>query len=89
MFSAKELAYCFNKKNAAEHLAVRFAGKEAVMKALSGYVRPLDYQDIEIERTPRAAPQVHVKKIQKKKMFIQISLSHTKDTAVAVAIVYG
>jgi len=34
VFTQNELDYCFSKKVAAPHLAVRYAGKEAVVKAL-------------------------------------------------------
>jgi holo-[acyl-carrier protein] synthase len=32
IFTEKELDYCFKYKSPAEHLAVRYAGKEAVIK---------------------------------------------------------
>ena len=33
IFTGRELAYCSGRRKRAEHLAVRFAGKEAVLKA--------------------------------------------------------
>ena len=36
IYAKEELKYCFSKKNPAPHLAARFAGKEAVIKAMNG-----------------------------------------------------
>jgi len=35
IFSKNELEYCFSRKKATPHLAVRFSGKEAIIKALA------------------------------------------------------
>ena len=34
VFTSEELKYCFSHQDAAPHLAVRFSGKEAMIKAL-------------------------------------------------------
>ena len=48
IFTEREIAYCSKKKNKAQHLAARFAGKEAVIKALYCFGEKLFYKDIEI-----------------------------------------
>ena len=40
IFTARELAYCDGKRRRHEHLAARFAAKEAVLKALGTGLRP-------------------------------------------------
>jgi holo-[acyl-carrier protein] synthase len=77
-----------SKKNAAQRLAVRYAAKEAVWKALSAVKRgPLSHRDISVKNGPDGKPLVILpavmKKLQKK---IRISLSHTKEYAAAIAV---
>ena len=49
VFTKKELDYSFSKKEPASHLAARYAGKEAAIKALSSLGRKnLDYKKVEI-----------------------------------------
>ncbi len=88
VFTPKELAYCFSKKNPAQHLAVRFAGKESVVKALGGLgILNVVYADIEIVRQTSGAPYVMLKKpILQRKFEVSISLSHANGTAVAAAL---
>ena len=52
-FTAAEQAYCDSRKNPAESYAGRFAGKEAVGKALGfGVARAFAWKDIEIAGRP-------------------------------------
>lgn len=89
IFTPKELSYALNKKFHYSHLAVRFTAKEAVMKALG---KSTDFKDIEIQndsggvpsaklygRALKLASELGVKKIS-------ISLSHSKEMAIATAI---
>lgn len=86
IFTDKEIEYCSNKKNSAQHYAVRFAAKEAVWKAIGN--SNLTHKKISIRNTKNGKPEVvlphELKNLQNK---ISISLSHTKDFATAVAIV--
>lgn len=90
VFTAKEIAYSKDKHYKFSHLAARFCAKEAVMKALG---MSLDFKNIEIINDKAGAPQVKLygranKAAKGKKMKnIQVSLSHCKEYAVAVAIV--
>ena len=48
IFTDKEMKYCDNKGKPIQHYAVRFAGKEAVIKALYPFGLFLDVTQIEI-----------------------------------------
>ena len=88
VFTASEIRYCRSKKSAAQHFAVRFAAKEAVWKALSGLnLKGVGHKEIGVHRSPSGKPLVslsaRLKKFEKK---ISLSLSHTREYAVAVAL---
>jgi len=76
-------------------LAVRFAAKEAVMKALGTGVRGVGWRDIEILDNDRGAPfiQLHGKARDKAKEIglsqFSVSLSHSKQYAVAMVVGYA
>ncbi len=80
-FSGRELNYCFSYKDPAPHLAGLFAAKEAVAKALDG--QAVVYE-IEIRHTVVGKPMVWQKNKQNKKM--AVSISHTDQIAVAIAL---
>ena len=52
VFTEAERAYCFSRANPAQHFAARFAGKEAVGKALGCGVEFM-WRDIEIVGRPK------------------------------------
>jgi len=81
IFSVREISYCKNKKNSILHFAVRFAAKEAVIKALKD--KNLNLRDIEILNKGDGSPYVVVKGREGK---VHISLSHENDFVVAVCI---
>ena len=60
VFTAAEQAYCdANPKRRFEHLAARFAAKEAVLKALgTGWRGGIGWTDIEVLRDPAGKPSV-------------------------------
>jgi len=76
-------------------LAVRFAAKEAVMKALGTGARGVGWRDIEILDNDRGAPfiQLHGKARDKAKEIglsqFSVSLSHSKQYAVAMVVGYA
>ncbi len=86
-FTARELDYCLQKTNPAIHLAVRFAAKEAVLKAYAGFGRKLRINDVEIVLNSLGRPEVAHLRSSLPNLLIDLSLSHTKHTAVAVAII--
>jgi len=92
-FTAKEIEYCESKKAVmAQSLAARFAGKEAVAKALGtgfiGFVQPIQ---IEILNDDKGKPYVLLGDDLKKDFpditDISISLSHCNDYSVAYAVI--
>ena len=93
VFTEKELAYSHKKRYAYQHLAARFATKEAVLKAFGGgWLRSLPWKDVEIVNDKKGKPSVilhgeakHLKRKRKIKSIV-ISISHTKNYAVASAI---
>lgn len=86
VFSEEEISYCESKKNKEQHYSARFAAKEAVWKALAGkYSIPL--KNIVIQNIQNGKPQVVIKDKKLNKIKIEVSLSHTKEYAVAVALV--
>ena len=90
VFTAAEIEYCAGR---AQSLAGRFAAKEAVSKALgTGWRDGLAFPDIEIINDELGKPQVFlhgkVKEIFDHQQIKQasISMSHTDEIAIAVAI---
>lgn len=95
-FTEGEAAYCLARKNVGQHLAARFAVKEAVMKALgTGWGRGVRWRDIEVRRRPREAPQVLLSggAARRAKALgaarIHISIAHLRGEALAFAIAEG
>lgn len=90
LFTQKEIEYCFSRSNPSQHLATRFAGKEAVIKALDLNKKELliEYKDIEILLNKYKKPFVNIKqeKFDSKNIQIHISLSHSEDDGIAFAI---
>lgn len=80
VFSEKEIQYCFSHKDPSVHLAGFFALKEAVSKALGTTRYP--FAEIEVRHSEDGAPAVFHKG---KKLKVGVSISHTKDTAIAIA----
>ena len=97
VFSANEQRYCESKAFPSRHYAGRFAVKEAVTKAFGTGVGPhVSWLDIEVIRHPdTGAPSVKLSPRARKLARAQragdilISLSHTKNYAVAHALLLG
>ncbi|MHB1126546.1 MAG: holo-ACP synthase [Bacillota bacterium] len=88
LFSEKEHLYCRTFKNPAPHYAVRWCAKEAVYKAFSSFCK-LDLRDIEILNDESGMPRCEINnpEVLTIKPVIKVSLSHTKQTAIAIALV--
>ena len=84
VFTDEELSYAKNRRFPYEHLAARFAAKEAVLKAFSD--RQIDFKDIKIINNGVGKPICQLKNNRDNTQII-ISISHTKDYAVASAII--
>ena len=93
VFTAEEAAYCQRRGQQAEaSFAARFAAKEAVLKALGTGLREGSLQEIAVDNDGLGKPLVQLsghfamlaKQLGVKN--IQISLSHSRDFAVAYVI---
>ncbi len=92
-FRPQELAYSMHRARRVEHLAGRFAAKEAVFKVLgTGWGRGTAWMDAEVRRLPSGAPEVvlHGRCRQiASSMGIDtwmLSISHIRTVATASAI---
>lgn len=93
VFTAKEAAYCQSRgQQAAASFAARFAAKEAVLKALGTGLREGSLQEIAVANDALGKPLVqlsgHFAALSRQLGVknIQISLSHSRDFAVAYVI---
>lgn len=87
VFTANELRYCFAQARPAQHLAARYAAKEAVVKALAAvFPDALSYDQIEIVHTASQAPVVRLRHAVAEAFSILISLAHAGDRAIAFAL---
>lgn len=85
VFTDGELAYANDRARPGQHLAARFAAKEAVVKALG--LGGLELRDIEVEAgepptvklSGRAAEAAAGRRVR-------VSLTHSRDSAAAVAL---
>lgn len=90
IFTQNELDYCFAKDAVEPHLAARFAGKEATIKALySRGISDVWYTDIEILNRHDGVPFVKLKKEMYKDLKLEISLAHCEDKALAFVVILG
>lgn len=87
IFTENEIQYCEKKVKASQHYAVRYAGKEAVVKAFSCYKIEISMNQIEILNKKNGIPFVKILGDKLSDFNIKISLSHSREIAIAVAIV--
>jgi len=91
-FTEAERTYCDSRKNPAQHYAGRFAGKEAVGKALGfGVARAFAWRDVEIVGRPKPGVRLHGRLDAWSKHVgagaIDLSMTHSRELAQAVAVV--
>lgn len=93
LFTPAELAYCRGKKRRMEHLAGRFAAKEAVLKAFgTGIGQRMRWTDVEIESGGRGRPFVRlhgeVAALAERRGLadLDVTLAHSAGIAVAHAL---
>ena len=94
VFTAAERAYCDSRGVvAAQHYAVRFAAKEAALKALqTGWRGGISWQDIEVAARESGAPYLiftgEVLAVYKKfgATATHLTISHTSEHAIAQVI---
>jgi holo-[acyl-carrier protein] synthase len=91
-FTPAEQAYCDAKRNPAESYAGRFAGKEAVGKALGfGVARAFAWKDVEIVGRPKPSVRLSGRVAEWAERrgagAIDLSMTHSRELASAVAVV--
>ncbi len=91
-----EITYVQKKANRFERYAARFAAKEAGMKAIgTGWRRGVGWHDFEVVNLPTGRPTLRLHGVAAEvaaKMGVQrihLSLTHTKDLAMAFVILEG
>jgi holo-[acyl-carrier protein] synthase len=91
-FTEAERTYCDSRANPPQHYAARFAGKEAVGKALGSGVR-FTWREIEIAGRPKPGVTLSGKtKAWADRVGagrIELSMSHSRELAGAVCVVDG
>lgn len=91
VFTQKELSYSRSKKNVHQHLAARFAAKEALSKALAtGWSGVFRWRDVEVSNDPLGKPLIALSGEMKKLVGdsrIHLSISHSDQAVVAVVLI--
>jgi holo-[acyl-carrier protein] synthase len=92
VFTDEERAYCDQQKDPTERYAVRFAAKEAVMKAMGVGLGACKWREIEVAKASSGAPSVLLHggaRALAEGMGIsswRLTLTHTHRVAEAIAV---
>lgn len=92
LFTLGERAYAATLANPTPSLAVRFAAKEAVMKALGVGLGAFAFAELEVQRQPSGEPRLVLTgraaelASQRSVRTWLVSLTHTSTTAAAVVV---
>lgn len=94
LLTPDEARYCRSRTDPAESVAARLAAKEAVYKALQGNpsARGIGWREIEVVRDEDGRPDVALRGLAAERASalgvkrVMVSLSHTHQAAVALAI---
>jgi holo-[acyl-carrier protein] synthase len=84
VFTEEEIQYCSGKKNKYQHLAARFAAKEAFFKALG---KKINWTDVGIVNLPSGKPELVFK--SPGQFFFEranVSVSHLQEYAIAYVV---
>lgn len=91
ILSADEIKYCFGKSDPFPSVAVRFAAKEALIKAIGAEIT-VRFKDIEILNTKAGRPLISVKGAlerffnEKGIRHCHVSLSHEKEFGIGCVL---
>jgi holo-[acyl-carrier protein] synthase len=85
VFTRDELKHAKTHSSLYQHLAGRFAAKEAIFKAMN--VKELTWKDVEILSDKQGRPIARIINDKIRKVDIHLSISHVKNYAVASAII--
>jgi len=89
VYTEQELAYCQGRISS---LAARWAAKEAVAKALGTGIGDVSWQEIEVINSPKRGPSIRLYgaaaalAARLEISGLAVSLSHTKDYAIAFVV---
>ena len=90
-FTEEERLYCDSRPNPAQHYAARFAGKEAVGKAIGfGVARAFAWRDVEIAGRPKPSVRLTgrvaawAEKVGARTL--DLSMTHSRELAGAVRV---
>jgi holo-[acyl-carrier protein] synthase len=91
-FTRAEQAYCDSRPNPAQHYAARFAGKEAVGKALGfGVAVKFAWREVEIAGRPKPSVRLSGRLAARAERLgaseVELSMTHSRELAAAVAVV--
>ncbi len=91
IFTEDEIAYCYERKEPYPSLSVRFAAKEAFVKAIGSELHiPLTHIEIINDKSgrPSIKPKGEIKQFFKKKSIrrCHLSLSHEKEYGIAYVV---
>jgi len=96
VFTQKEVDFCTRKRQPGQHFAIRFAAKEAFLKALGlGMTAGIPWKDIEITNNGIGMPLIELhgkagETCRKKNVKnVLVSLSHEGEYGVAQVILEG
>ena len=90
-FTEEERRYCDSRPNPAQHYAARFAGKEAVGKAIGfGVARAFAWRDVEVAGRPkpsvRLSGRVAAWADEVGAQALDLSMTHSRELAGAVCV---
>jgi len=93
IFTDNELEYCMSKANKYQHLAARFAAKEAVSKALAtGWDKDFNWKSVEIYNELSGEPYVtltgKMSNLLGDDKELKITMSHSNHYVTCFAIIY-
>jgi len=90
VFTPWEIQYCLSKINPVMSFAARFAVKEAVFKAIgTGFAEGVKWTSVEVVNDPSGQPKVRLGRTIQNHIgdkTVLISLSHSRDYAIATAV---
>ena len=90
-FTEEERLYCDSRPNPAQHYAARFAGKEAVGKAIGfGVARAFAWRDVEIAGRPKPSVRLSGRVAAWAEKVgagaLDLSMTHSRELAAAVCV---
>jgi len=93
-FTEEERRYCDSRPNPAQHYAARFAGKEAVGKAIGiGVARAFAWRDVEIAGRPKPSVRLTGRVAAWAERVgagtLDLSMTHSRELAAAVCVAHA